>query len=211
MTEPTALCAKCTHTAGEHFAHPKSGEPEDCRKCQCLGFRRRPLVPRRDDNPAKVAELRAIGRNPDMSRIGDSPEEQRAQRSQPQPKRPAVFQFPPKLVQIAKYVLAVAGPSLLILAALPAAVIPAWVVYAAYAVCVIAALITGAAIPSPLGARSMVIHGTAAVTAGGVGGGLLDLAMALPEGMLKSAVYAGSLLLFGLAGLALPAKAPESK
>lgn len=171
-----------------------------------------PLQPRRDDDPTLIADRLAQGRNPDFSRIEATDAERAAENPPPYRKATPMFSLPPKLTQIAKITLAIAAPALLILAALPATLIPAWVVLAVYAINVIAALLTGAAIPSPLGARSMVLQGTAAVTAGGVGGGLYELANAVGDGPLKSVVLAGSLILFALAGLTLPtSKAPEAK
>lgn len=161
------------------------------------GMKRTPLQPRADDNPAKVAELAAQGRNADMSLKNATPAEAQAQTGK-KAWNPA---FPAWLVRTALIVASVCALAQILVGALA---LPVWVPFAVFALGSLAAFLAGLDSPMMI-PRFPILSPAFALGAGGAATALVKMAGDMEAaGLERGALLLIATLLAGAAGKALP-------
>jgi hypothetical protein len=157
----------------------------------------------------KVRRLAEMGLGPDRLPLTLTPAERQAAGglepnmepiTTPEP-APAPL-VPAGVAKILGVIAGLLGTAGLVLPSLPFA-IPAAVTFGVFALAAICAFLAGLALPGLTPDRPLLSTG-AAVTAMSVAAALVNLAAALPEGVLKSGVLLVAALCAGLAGKALP-------
>jgi hypothetical protein len=110
---------------------------------------------------------------------------------------------PPKLRAVAVLVASIGGLAML---ALPSfgAMLPAWVGFAVFALTAIASFLAGLALPTGL-SNKPIVPLTAVPTLAAIATALGHFSAGMPDGTLKAGVQVVAALLFGLAGVVMPA------
>lgn len=186
--------------------------------------------PRKPLRPLPPEELRArqraMGLDENNLPLSLTPEERLAAQRPPapwevQPEAPAKkqderkaavnFQFPSWLINTAKVLAALAGVATLALPVLGALVaLPVWLPFALFVVGVVAAVLTGAALPTPFFGKP-IIYGPAAAVLGTVAVQVFQLAESLPDGAFKHVLVVVCMLMAGATATVLPTtKAPPA-
>jgi hypothetical protein len=172
----------------------------------------RPLSPpwKSDDDPQRIAALKAQRLDKDMNPLNASTEERKANeliKTEPADsgnQRSSPMKFPKTLVLVAQIIASICGVLTLALPAIATVLtLPGWIGFAVFALGCIAALVAGLDAPSPFHGKP-IIYGPAAATAGTLATAIATLAHTMPDGFLKSVLLLAAMLLAGAAGASLP-------